>query len=210
MPGKFLKALIMASTLCLHGLSQQATADVVIKAEQHPASNFLSTNWTFYADTTLLWQINGYPGSVFFGAGTQVAMPYNASYRFAQDSVISYDQRKLYEVKAGTVLKTPDYVPSVEPTRPPEESADEAHCVRYKDDRKGVHCVVKTNKEDEDDEHSHSRGAYTSVNVSVSGNGRASGTAKVEGCTAIATASAIVIGSGSAKAESVARAWGCK
>lgn len=210
MPGKFLKTLLMVTTLCLHGLSQEATADVVIKAEKHPDSAFLSTNWTFYSDTTLLWQINGYPGSMFFGAGTQVALPYNASYRFAQDSVISYDQRKLYEVKAGTVLKTPDYVPSIEVSTPPRESADETHCVRYQDERKGVHCLVKTNKEDEEDDASHSHGAYTSVNVSVSGNGHASGTAKVEGCSAMASGSAIVIGSGSAKVEATAVAWGCK
>jgi len=193
----------------LMSLSQAASADVLIKAEKHPSGAFLSTNWTFYSDTTLIWQINGHSGSHFFGAGTQVALPWNSSYRFGEASIISYDQRKLYEVPAGTVLKTPDYIPDVADSRPPNEDADEAHCVRYKNENKGVHCYVKTEKED-DDEDNKSSGAYTSVNVSVSGNGQASATAKIEACKAIASSSAVVIGSGSAKAEATARAWGCK
>lgn len=115
---------VLASWMGLAGLAAEANADVLIKAEKHPTGEFLSTNWTFYNDTTLVWSINGYSDSMFFGAGTQVALPYNASYKFANSAIISYDQRKLYEVPAGTVLKTPDYVPTRPETRPPEEPAD--------------------------------------------------------------------------------------
>jgi hypothetical protein len=182
-------------------IAWQAQADVLLKAEKHPAGEFLSTNWTFYTDTTLLWTINGYGGSQFFGAGQQVALPYNSRYEFANTAIISYDQRKLYEVPAGTVLKTPDYVPTHPLTRPPEEAADPVYCIDYKNKSQGVHCLVETD---------HGReGAYTSVNVSVSGSGTATGTAKVEGCHAMASGSAVVVGHGSAHVTSTAIAWGC-
>lgn len=193
---------VFASWIGLTGLAVQGQADVLVKAEKHPAGEFLSTNWTFYNDTTLTWSINGYSDSMFFGAGTQVALPYNASYKFANSAIISYDQRKLYEVPAGMILKTPDYVPTRPETRPPEEPADPAYCIEYKNGR-GVHCLVDT----DDPQHA---GGYASVNVSVSGSGSASGTAKVEGCHAIATGSAVVIGHGSAHVESTAVAWGCR
>jgi hypothetical protein len=192
---------ILVGLTAFAGLAVQAKADVLIKAEKHPAGEFLSTNWTFYTDTTLLWTINGYSDSQFFGAGLQVALPYNSSYRFGNTAVISYDQRKLYEVPAGTVLKTPDYVPARPETRPPEEAADPAYCIDYKNEVQGTHCLVKT-----DEGHA---GAYTSVNISVTGSGKATGTAKVEGCHAIATGSAVVVGHGSAHVASTAVAWGC-
>jgi hypothetical protein len=198
---RVIQSCLLLGFSSLLSVSFQAQADVLIKAEKHPAGEFLSTNWTFYTDTTLLWQINGYSDSQFFGAGLQVALPYNSHYQFANTAIISYDQRKLYEVPAGTVLKTPDYVPTHQETRPPEEAADPVYCIDYKKELKGVHCLVKTD---------HGReGAYTSVNVSVSGSGTATGTAKVEGCHAIASGSAVVVGHGSAHVTSTAIAWGC-
>ncbi len=206
MPSSTLRSLIFGLFISLS--SSFAIADVLVKADKHPDGRLQSTNFTVYNDTIMVWTINGREGSLFFPAGTQVAMPWNSTYRFAQNTVISYDQRKLYEISAGTSLTTPDYVADLEPSVPPQEDADDVHCVKYKDGSKETHCLVVTDKEDEG--HSSSKGAYTSVNVSVKGNGQASGSAKVEGCKAIASSSAVVIGSGSASSSAVASAWGCK
>ena len=197
----------LLTIVCFSGFSSLSLADVLVKAQKHPPGRFESTNFTLYNDTTMVWTINGREGALFFAAGTQVAMPWNSTCRFPQGTVLSYDQRKLYEVEPGTVLTTPDYVPEVNLSRLPREEADEVHCVQYTYGKKETHCVVKTDKEDDEDD--EAQGAYTSVNVSVSGNGRASASAKVEGCTAIANGSAVVVGSGSAKSSAVARAWGC-
>ncbi len=203
-----MRMMLTVGCLMLGWQAGQARADVLIKAEKHPAGRFLSTNFTVYTDTQLLWQINKSEGSLYFNAGTQLALPWNSSYRFAQAAIISYDQRKLYEVEAGTQLTTPDYVPEVVPSEPPREPADQAVCLRYQDSRKGVQCVVVTDKEHENDD-VWGTGAYTSVNTSVSGSGSASGTARVEGCNAFASGSASVVGSGSASVEVIAQVWGC-
>ncbi len=187
------------------GASLRASAEeVLVNAELHPAGKFLSTNWTFYTDATADFIWNGkVSSSNSFSAGTQVSFGYNGYFSFPETVVISYDQRKLYEIPAGTILKTPDYVPEVQLSTPPRgEPAAPTSCIEYRGSQRKVHCVIDDDKQ--------SKGAYTSVNVSVKGNGSATATAKVEGCKAIATASAVVIGSGSASAKAVARAWGCK
>lgn len=200
---RLVSKFVLAASLFIGGF---ASADVLIKAEKHPSGRLLSTNFTVYNDSELMWKINSQTGSLFFGAGTQLALPWNSPYRFERSTIISYDQRKLYEVEAGTWLTTPDYVPEVVVSEPPREPADEVHCVRLQNHGREVHCLVETDKEDDS---RPSSGAYTSVNVSVSGNGTASGTAIVEGCKAMASSRAEVIGSGSASVSSVARAWGC-
>ncbi len=216
---KFLVVLALACTVGSTIQPSVAAADVTIATERHPSDNLLSDHFTFFTNSTLY--VFGNPAMPqFFGAGTNVAFPRGGGYTFANDTVISYDGRHLYDIPAGTYLALPNV--EEDPSPAPgyssgswQDSNDDPRCVLDADGRT-LHCSVDRDSpwvERDERERNPCQRIHVSTTAFVSGRGHAtaSGYASASGAggQVVAFSSASTHGGRASSSASASASYDC-
>jgi hypothetical protein len=194
---KFCQSLALVGALFFS--SHAAQADVLIPTVQHQTPEFLSSSWTFYTDANM-YVLGNINQPWYVGRGTTVSVPMGGGYTFVNTTVISYDNRTLYEIPAGTYMKVPYF--AEEPSQPDYQDDDQGNdqeCHHYYYHNGNYYCRDdkddhddKDHHDDEDDKDDGPSYAYASSSASA-GKGGVS-----------ASSTAIVVGSGSASARASA------